>query len=99
MSPKRATDQPIGIDSTAEFSTNEIQCDPGERILLMTDGIVEQPSPDGDQFGMDRVKELLSTLHTPEDDVSRLVDEVRAFAATDALADDTTVASIGLTPS
>ena len=61
----------------------------------MADGVVEQPSPDGEQYGMDRVHQLLSTLRTPEDDVHRLVDAVREFAQTDELADDTTVASIG----
>tara|TARA_B100001059_G_scaffold181406_1_gene182372 strand:+ start:2625 stop:4214 length:1590 start_codon:yes stop_codon:yes gene_type:complete len=93
-SPSRATHQPIGIEGTAVFTTNTLDCGPGDRVLIMTDGVVEQPSPTGDQYGIDRVHELLSTLDSPEDDVSRLVEEVRNFAETDELADDTTVASI-----
>ena len=94
-SPERATHQPIGIDATARFSTHQLVCGPGDRVLIMTDGVVEQPSPAGEQFGMERVHRLLSTLRSPEDDVHRLVDSVREFAQTDDLADDATVASIG----
>lgn len=93
-SPTRATHQPIGIDGTAVFTTNTLECQPGDRVLIMTDGVVEQPSPSGDQYGIERVHALLSTLESPEDDVSRLVKEVQDFAETDELADDTTVASI-----
>lgn len=95
FSPERATHQPIGIEGTAVFTTHQLTCGPGERVLIMTDGVVEQPDPAGDQYGMQRVHDLLSTLRTPEDDVHRLVDAVQEFAQTDELADDTTVASIG----
>tara|TARA_Y100000589_G_scaffold158243_1_gene150663 strand:+ start:3025 stop:4614 length:1590 start_codon:yes stop_codon:yes gene_type:complete len=94
-SPERATHQPIGIEGTARFTTHQLVCGPGERVLIMTDGVVEQPAPDGEQYGMDRVHRLLSTLRTPEEDVRELVEAVQAFARTDELADDTTVASIG----
>lgn len=97
-SPDRATHQPIGIEGTAVFTTHQIQCGAEDRVLIMTDGVVEQPSPDGDQYGIDRVHSLLSTLRTPQEDVTQLVDAVRKFAETDELADDTTVASIALSP-
>ncbi len=96
FSPERADHQPVGIMGGAEFTTSTLSYSRGDRILIMTDGVVEQPDQDGEQFGMDRVHELLSTTKVPADDVQHLVDSVYGFASTDELADDTTIASIGL---
>ena len=96
FSPERADHQPVGIMGGAEFTTSTLSYSRGDRILIMTDGVVEQPGQDGEQFGMDRVHELLSTTKVPADDVQHLVDSVYGFASTDELADDTTIASIGL---
>jgi serine phosphatase RsbU (regulator of sigma subunit) len=55
--------------------------------------VCEQPDPDGTMFGVQKVIETLRGSRTPEEDVQRLRDAVRAHAATDDLADDLTVAS------
>ena len=36
----------------------ELQLQPGDRVLLYTDGVVEAQSPDGDDFGLDRLADL-----------------------------------------
>lgn len=96
MSPERADHQPVGIIGNTEFPTSQIVCHPGDRILVMTDGVVEQPRADGEQFGIDRVHALLGPLDNPADDVQCLVDSVLKYAETEDLADDTTVTSVGL---
>jgi serine phosphatase RsbU (regulator of sigma subunit)/pSer/pThr/pTyr-binding forkhead associated (FHA) protein len=96
-SPERADHQPVGIIGGTEFTTSQLHCQPGDRVLVMTDGVVEQPGADNnEQYGIERVHALLSTLSSPEEDVKQLVAAVFEYADTDELADDTTVTSIGL---
>ena len=99
MSPERADHQPVGIIGNTEFQTSQLVCKPGDRLLVMTDGVVEQPGADGEQYGIERVHELLGPLDNPVDDVQCLVDSVLKYAGTDELADDTTVTSVGLSGS
>ncbi|MCH2149941.1 MAG: serine/threonine-protein phosphatase, partial [Phycisphaerales bacterium] len=96
FSPERADHQPVGIMGGTDFTTSHLSYEPGDRVLVMTDGVVEQPGPDNEQYGIERVHELLGTLDNPADDVKCLVDSVLKYAESEDLADDTTVTSIGL---
>jgi hypothetical protein len=50
-----STGYPLGIDSASEFPTGPgTTLEPGELVLLFTDGIVEAASPEGEQFGLGR---------------------------------------------
>jgi serine phosphatase RsbU (regulator of sigma subunit) len=68
---------------------------PGERIVLMTDGVPEQPDLAGNQFGTARIEETLRTSGSTESDVKMLLAAVRSHAGGQAPADDTTIASVG----
>src|SRR4051794_33225289 len=49
---------PIGLgDVTAEVSS--VSLEPGDTILFFTDGVTEARSPSGDEFGRDRLGDLL----------------------------------------
>jgi serine phosphatase RsbU (regulator of sigma subunit)/putative methionine-R-sulfoxide reductase with GAF domain len=51
---------PLGIDTANEFPTGPATTlEPGELLLLFTDGIVEVVSPDGGQFGLERTLDLV----------------------------------------
>ena len=93
-SERIAAHHPVGIDAGADFGSTTIHCQAGDRIVLMTDGVVEQHRADNEQFGMDRALEVLRATRTPRDDVAALHQSVAEFAQTDQLADDTTIASI-----
>ncbi|MDG2424601.1 MAG: SpoIIE family protein phosphatase [Phycisphaerales bacterium] len=95
-SERIAAHPPIGIDSDTSFEANQLQCKPGTRIVVMTDGVVEQPREDQEQFGMDRALAVLEKCTSPAEDVESLHAAVCEFAKTDQLADDTTIASIQL---
>jgi serine phosphatase RsbU (regulator of sigma subunit) len=84
----------VGAFDDIDFVDVEIQLCPGERIVLMTDGIPEQPNPDGEQFGSDRVQSVLATTRTCKEDVTELLSAVRLWSVVADLADDTTVASV-----
>ncbi len=86
---------PIGVIEGAEYTADTLQLAPGARVVLFSDGAVEQPDPAGEFFALARVLETIAASPSAEQDVDRLVDAVRAHAKTDALGDDLTVASVG----
>jgi serine phosphatase RsbU (regulator of sigma subunit) len=62
-----STGFPLGIDSANEFRTGPpVTLEPGELVLLFTDGIVEATSQDGEQFGLKRTLQIVRThQHEP----------------------------------
>jgi serine phosphatase RsbU (regulator of sigma subunit) len=92
-----ATGIPLGIDAEYVYEQSSMPFTPGSRLVVFSDGVVEQPNPDGAMFGFDRALEAIRGSKDEREDVRRLFDAVLAFAQTDSLADDTTVASVLLT--
>jgi sigma-B regulation protein RsbU (phosphoserine phosphatase) len=55
-----STGCPLGIDPAGEFPTGPTTTlEPGELVLLFTDGIVEAASPGGQHFGLGRTLDLV----------------------------------------
>jgi hypothetical protein len=50
---------PLGITEAAEFSLMHFQLNVGDRLVLLSDGIVEATDANGQLFGFDRVHSLL----------------------------------------
>jgi serine phosphatase RsbU (regulator of sigma subunit) len=50
---------PMGMMESAEFSGMHFQLKDGDRLVLLSDGIVEAIDPNGNLFGFDRVHDLL----------------------------------------
>jgi len=56
-----STGMPLGVDLSSEYpASSEITLEPGDLIVLFTDGIVETHSPEGHFFGSER---LLASVH------------------------------------
>jgi phosphoserine phosphatase RsbU/P len=49
---------PLGITADAEYTEATINLAPGDRIALMTDGVVEATSPSGELFGFARTSAI-----------------------------------------
>jgi hypothetical protein len=49
-------DLPLGILPEQIFSSRYIECQPGDLLLLLTDGITEAANPAGDELGVDPIK-------------------------------------------
>jgi hypothetical protein len=55
---------PLGIIEAAEPSELRLQIEPGDTLLLMSDGIVEATNAEGQLFGFERICELLGSKIT-----------------------------------
>jgi sigma-B regulation protein RsbU (phosphoserine phosphatase) len=68
--------------------------EPGESLVLVSDGVPEAMNPAGELFGRARLGRLLATMPaglSAEEQVKAVNDEVRRFAAGAEMADDVTI--------
>ena len=95
------TSTPIGLLPASDYSTGTSRLDPGDLLVLYTDGINEAEDPSEEQYGVDRLAEAcresaglsLNLLATAiEEDLS-------SFAGGVPFADDRTTVLIRRTPS
>jgi serine phosphatase RsbU (regulator of sigma subunit) len=54
-----ATGMPIGLMPFAEYEKAEVALEPGDLIVLYTDGLTEAANPAGDEFGIDRLEAVV----------------------------------------
>ena len=50
---------PLGMMESADFSVMQFQLAPGDRLLLMSDGVAEAQDAKGQLFGFERIEKLL----------------------------------------
>ena len=86
----------VGALEGVEFEAIRVELAKCDRVVLMTDGVPEQPNPTGEQFGLEHIEEVLSRTRSVNEDVVELLAAVRSWAGGDTLSDDTTVASVGM---
>jgi sigma-B regulation protein RsbU (phosphoserine phosphatase) len=91
----RATSNPVGIDPGTAYA-NEVMSFPcGHRLVVYTDGVVEQRCPEGEMMGVQRIVAVLSGTTSPEEDAAAIMESVHTFAGGTQLSDDTTIMAIG----
>ncbi|MCD6216343.1 SpoIIE family protein phosphatase [bacterium] len=54
---------PLGIFADSIFEEHETKLNPGDSLLLFTDGITEARDDDGEEFGVEKLKELVKRWH------------------------------------
>ena len=83
---------PVGPFESAVFEEEETRLEPGDTLVLFSDGVTEAMSSEGEFFGDERVIECLEGTpgRTAEETLQRLLDAVSDFAAGAAQADDIT---------
>ena len=89
---------PLGIDAEARYEPSVLTLDRADRLVIYSDGIIEQQNDQRELFGRDRLLETLASHRTaePKRIVQALFDAVRAYAGVDTLDDDASVAVIAL---
>jgi len=50
---------PLAIESDTLYEQFTISMFPGDRLFVYTDGIIDTPSPEGESFGLTRLKDVL----------------------------------------
>ncbi|MBK9128586.1 MAG: serine/threonine-protein phosphatase [Phycisphaerales bacterium] len=69
---RRRVDLPLAVDPNAEFGRYDLRVRTGDRLLLLTDGVLEAPSPTGEQFGESRLARVLDQHRAaPLDELTR----------------------------
>lgn len=84
---------PLGLMPAAEYSSEELAMQPGDLLVLYTDGIVEAIDPDEQEYDIARLEELCRRLAA--DPLAAIADaferELAAFVRGVPLADDRTL--------
>ncbi|MFN7986827.1 MAG: GAF domain-containing SpoIIE family protein phosphatase [Thermoanaerobaculia bacterium] len=84
---------PLGLLAGARYLAGEVTIDPGDLLVLFTDGVVEAEGPDGAEFGVDRLAEVV--LEVRDRPSARVIAAVArattAHTGVDHFADDFTI--------
>jgi serine phosphatase RsbU (regulator of sigma subunit)/putative methionine-R-sulfoxide reductase with GAF domain len=82
----------IGAILNAHYNTNTIEIEPGELIVLYTDGVTEATDIDGHMFGLHRLENLVLGLENwkAQDVADLIAKRVSDFCGTSDLPDDLT---------
>jgi sigma-B regulation protein RsbU (phosphoserine phosphatase) len=87
---------PLGVMPGAKFEEAMFELDPGDTVVLYTDGVSEAESLAGDQFGTPRVSAaLLASDRTPAGAAQTLYERVQTFTAGAVQSDDIAVVAFG----
>ena len=83
----------LGILEHSPYETGETVLEPGSRLVLYTDGVTEAANEADEQWGEERLVELLRSVpRSPcAEVVARIVEEVRRFEGARGAADDVTL--------
>jgi phosphoserine phosphatase RsbU/P len=95
-----STGLPLGLIEEADFPEAEaVALEPGDHVLLLTDGIIEATGPDQTAFGTERAIDVVRAHRgkPASQIVEALHKAVRDFAGTDDLIDDVTSVVIKVT--
>ncbi len=71
---------PVGVDDETQYENETMILQPGSRVVCFSDGVVEQTSPEGSDFGIERTSHVLQPAGNAGDDVNGLVKAVIDFA-------------------
>lgn len=90
---------PVGIVDELEFETVRRVLEPGETIVIYTDGISEAHNSQDQQYGMERLRDVVRrTPSTPSVLGKAILDEVHQHAAGSPPHDDITLMVFGRDP-
>lgn len=88
-----ASGLPLGISAAAQYPSQSFRLNPGDTLLLYSDGLSEAENPAGDQYGQDRLEKLLAANKSSNAAqlLSACLADLHAFRGSNKLADDLTV--------
>lgn len=90
---------PVGLFPEVAYEVDEMELEPGDFLVLYTDGIVEAENPDGEQYSLERLIDFLKTNREHETETIKedLVKELKGFTNRNSFDDDVTFILIKIT--
>jgi phosphoserine phosphatase RsbU/P len=84
---------PIGLLEDIDYEELEVTLEPGDVVLLYSDGVEDQVNAAGEEFGRSRVLKLLKKHHadTPKDIANAVIAEMDAYRGGTPISDDQSV--------
>jgi PAS domain S-box-containing protein len=79
VSKLRATGMPLGLMPDMTYEQKEITLEPGESILLYSDGLAEAHSPHREMFGFPRIERFVKAHAEGDTLIDSLLAELRRF--------------------
>ena len=82
----------LGIMPDAQFESHTVTLQEGDTVLLYTDGVTEAQNPDGEQFGLERLREIFRdrTSTSAEAATGQVFRAVQSYAGSAQQFDDVT---------
>jgi phosphoserine phosphatase RsbU/P len=94
--PREVAGLPIGIDDGHHYGACQVPLQPGDRLLLFSDGVIEAMDAQGGQFGTKGVRAILGGGNgSPRATGERLLQAVKRHSAGSTQHDDITVVCFG----
>jgi len=88
---------PLAVLKEAQWENAQIPFNQGDMLLLYTDGVTEALSPDGEPFGIDRLKKIFLTPDTqPDEMINKIETAIDKHQQKLARKDDQTVIIVEL---
>jgi serine phosphatase RsbU (regulator of sigma subunit)/anti-sigma regulatory factor (Ser/Thr protein kinase) len=84
----RARGMPLGLMPGMAYEEKEATLEPGDSVLLHSDGIVEAHDPERDMFGFPRLKETVARAAGGQELIDRVLSDLEAFTGADAEQED-----------
>jgi sigma-B regulation protein RsbU (phosphoserine phosphatase) len=87
---------PLAIDLETLYGQLTISMAPGDRLFVYTDGIIDAPSPDGESFGLARLKDALdANTKAPLSELkSAVLNALHQYAEKELTHDDVTLIAL-----
>jgi serine phosphatase RsbU (regulator of sigma subunit) len=90
---------PIGVVDEYPYDVVTRSLNPGETVVIVTDGVDEALNPEGDLYGKQRVIEFIKNSSPKADELGKaLLADVRRHAAGRPQNDDITIMTFGRNP-
>lgn len=100
MRTLETTGMPLGMLEEADWAVENVQLEPGDKLVMYSDGLTEAESSDNQFFGVPRLRELLRGHATEACDVlhKAVLDSVERYTEGSVLSDDITLVVVEYQP-